>query len=78
MLDLIEKEKKIRYNDAQRKLYQEIGGAPWLDNDYTVFGEVVEGMEVVDKISKEPQGLRNRPLQDVAMKKVRILKNGFF
>lgn len=73
-LDLMEHQKNIRYNDAQRKLYQEIGGVPWLDNDYTVFGEVVKGMDVVDKISKAKQGLRQRPLEDIVITSIKIIR----
>lgn len=60
-------QKKIKYNDVQRKLYLEQGGYPSLDMDYTVFGEVVSGMEVVDKIAKLPTDDRNRPLEDIRM-----------
>lgn len=60
-------QKKIKYNDVQRKLYLEQGGYPSLDMDYTVFGEVVSGMDVVDKIAKLPKDDRNRPLEDVRM-----------
>ena len=72
MLDTLEQQKGIKYNPAQRQLYLQHGGAPWLDNDYTVFGEVVDGMEVVDAISKEQTDLRSRPLKDVRIQNVRI------
>jgi cyclophilin family peptidyl-prolyl cis-trans isomerase len=59
--------KKIKYNDVQRQIYLEQGGYPSLDMDYTVFGEVVSGMEIVDRIAKVPVDDRNRPLEDVRM-----------
>jgi peptidyl-prolyl cis-trans isomerase B (cyclophilin B) len=71
-LDRYEKEKGIKYNAAQRKLYKKIGGAPWLDNEYTVFGEVTTGMDIVERISKLPRDKRDRPKEDVRMQ-VRIL-----
>lgn len=68
----IERSKKIKYNDTQKKLYKEIGGFPSLDGGYSVFGEVVEGLEVIDKIANEPTAPGDRPLKDVKMK-IRIL-----
>lgn len=72
-LNQMEAQKGIKYNETQRKLYKELGGYPPLDNDYTVYGEVVEGFEVIDQIAKVPKDGANRPNQDVKMK-VRILK----
>ncbi|WP_020537337.1 peptidylprolyl isomerase [Lewinella cohaerens] len=57
------------YSDVQRELYKELGGTPQLDFEYTVFGEVVEGFEVIDaiaKVSTNPSA-GNRPLEDVKM-----------
>jgi len=62
-----EMSKKIKYNDDQRKIYLEEGGYPGLDMEYTVFGEVVSGMDVVDKISKLEKDARDRPLSDIRM-----------
>ena len=59
--------KGIKYSEAQRQLYKEIGGTPFLDNDYTVFGEIVEGMEIIDKIATVPTGDADRPVEDVRM-----------
>lgn len=61
----------------QREVYKTVGGAPHLDQGYTVFGEVVEGLEVVDKIaavqtSKGPD--RDRPLEDVKILKAQLVK----
>jgi len=71
-LDRMESFKKIKYTPAQRALYKEIGGRPDLDQDYTVFGEVVEGLEVIDKIAKVPTAPGDRPVEDVKMK-IKIL-----
>ena len=56
-----ERNKGIKYSDLQRQMYREIGGAPFLDNDYTVFGEVVEGMEIIDKVCSVPTSRADRP-----------------
>ncbi len=73
-LNSFEQQKEITYSPEQRKLYQEIGGAPFLDMEYTVFGEVVEGLEIIDVIGAVPtsQYTNNRPNKDVSMK-VRVL-----
>jgi cyclophilin family peptidyl-prolyl cis-trans isomerase len=53
--------------DEQRKEYVAKGGYPSLDKEYTVFGEVIYGMEVIDKIAAVQVGTANRPTQDVIM-----------
>ncbi len=55
----------LMFTDEQKNLYQTVGGAPFLDMQYTVFGEVVEGMEVVDKIAAQPVDGSNRPFKNV-------------
>jgi cyclophilin family peptidyl-prolyl cis-trans isomerase len=71
-LKAVEGRMGITYNSEQRRLYTEIGGTPALDGDYTVFGEVVEGLEVIDKIAAVRTDRTSRPLKDVVMK-VRLL-----
>jgi peptidyl-prolyl cis-trans isomerase B (cyclophilin B) len=56
------------YTDAQRKIYKTIGGTPFLDQNYTVFGEVVKGLDVIDKIAAVPRDQNDRPLKDIRMK----------
>ena len=63
-----ERMKKITYNEEQRKIYLEQGGTPSLDMEYTVFGEVLSGIEVADKISQVQKDERDRPTMDVRMK----------
>ena len=67
-LNIYEQRKKIKYNAEQRKIYKEKGGYPALDMEYTVFGEVLSGMDVVEKISKLEKDANDRPLKDVKMK----------
>jgi len=56
------------YTDEQRKMYKTIGGTPSLDMNYTVFGEVEKGLEVIDKIASVPTAPGDRPIGDVRMK----------
>jgi cyclophilin family peptidyl-prolyl cis-trans isomerase len=53
---------------AQREIYQTLGGSPHLDGAYTVFGQVISGLKVIDAISKQPRDSANRPLKDIKMK----------
>ena len=62
----------FNYTNIQREVYNRIGGAPFLDQSYTVFGEVISGLDVIDKIAKLPKDEADRPLQNVVMK-IRLL-----
>ena len=73
-LDAIEEENGYKFTVEQRQVYKTIGGAPHLDGTYTVFGEVISGMEVADRIVQVETDRQWRPLEDIRMKKVRILK----
>ena len=68
MLNQVEQQNNIQYTPEQRKEYLENGGYPPLDGAYTVFGHVVEGMEVIDKIAGAPRDQMDRPVQDIRMK----------
>lgn len=60
--------KPFKYTAEQRQVYKTVGGTPQLDQGYTVFGEVVEGLDVIDKIAAVQTGQADRPLKDVRMK----------
>ena len=73
-LDEIEEQNNYTFSAAQRQAYKTVGGAPHLDGSYTVFGQVISGMDVVDKIVKVETDQRWRPVKDIRIKQVRILK----
>jgi cyclophilin family peptidyl-prolyl cis-trans isomerase len=63
--------------EAHRQVYRTLGGTPHLDQNYTVFGEVIKGLAVIDSISAVPtsgRGGGDRPLQDVRILKARLVK----
>lgn len=63
----------ITYPPNIKKQYLELGGTPFLDQNYTVFGMVIEGIEVVDKIAARKTGRSDRPEEDVKME-IRVIK----
>jgi peptidyl-prolyl cis-trans isomerase B (cyclophilin B) len=67
-LKMVEQRMGKSFTPEQAEAYATVGGTPFLDGDYTVFGEVVEGMEVIDKIAAVPCGPMDRPIEDVKMK----------
>ncbi len=67
-----ERQKGITYNQTHKDKYKNLGGTPFLDMDYTAFGEVVEGLDVIDKIANVATAPGDRPVEDVKMK-IRML-----
>lgn len=59
--------KEFHYSEADKEAYMKEGGAPWLDQQYTIYGEVIKGFDVIDKIAEVEVGRGNRPKSDVAM-----------
>jgi cyclophilin family peptidyl-prolyl cis-trans isomerase len=60
-------------SDEMKEVYKTVGGTPFLDNAYTVFGEVVEGLDVIDKIAAVETAPGDRPKSDVKMK-IKVIK----
>jgi peptidyl-prolyl cis-trans isomerase B (cyclophilin B) len=58
---------KFQYTEEDIRRYVEEGGAPFLDNQYTVFGQVISGLDIIDSIAAVQTGAGDRPMQDVAM-----------
>lgn len=74
-LDNISKRSGRIFTPEQREEYKTQGGTAQLDGNYTVFGEVTKGIEVVDKIANEPRDGHDRPNKDIHMLKVRVKKH---
>ena len=70
---MIEQRMGVKLSDIQKKAYSSIGGTPHLDGGYTVFGEVIKGLEVITKISNLKRNKNNLPLEKAVMK-VSIIK----
>ena len=73
MLDLLEARTGHAYSPAQREAYATLGGTPHLDGAYTVFGRVIEGLDVIDKIAAADTDGRDRPKKDIRMQ-VEVIK----
>ena len=72
-LDATEKKKNRKIPAAQREVYKTIGGIPYLDQDYTIFGEIVEGMEVADAINAVATNKDDVPLTPVIFN-IRVIR----
>ena len=64
----------FKFTPQVRATYKTIGGSPHLDSHYTVFGEVVKGMDIVDRIANAKTDRRDRPITDIRIKTIKILK----
>ncbi|MDG2449852.1 MAG: peptidylprolyl isomerase [Saprospiraceae bacterium] len=73
LLESIEMRSGFTYSDYEKSIYNGKDGTPFLDRQYTIFGQVLEGMEVIDKIAAVQTNPQDRPLKDVTMK-IRVIK----
>ena len=73
ILDQLEQYKGVKYSAQQREVYANTPGTPMLDGEYTVFGQVIEGIEVIDAIAGQQRGELDRPVEDVKMQ-IRVIQ----
>lgn len=83
-LDKLQESKIARYGHASdstykfstraRQDYKTIGGTPHLDGNYTVYGEVLKGMDIVERISKSETNNHDRPVRDIRIKRMKLVR----
>ncbi len=73
-IELIEKRTNKKLTTEQKEAYKTIGGTPHLDGAYTVFGEVISGIEIVDLIASEKTGKGDRPVEDIKIISMKVVK----
>jgi len=64
----------VQLTEAVRETYKQLGGTPHLDGQYTVFGEVVEGMDIVETMQAAATDSHDRPLQDIRIKRALVIR----
>lgn len=67
-LNIAEARAGRKINESQREVYKTWGGTPHLDGNYTVYGEVIQGLEVIDKIAEQETNSADRPIENIRMK----------
>ena len=75
MFQFLSSYKDFKLSEEERNIYKTSGGTPRLDGTYTVFGEVIEGLDIIDKIAEVPTDSNDKPLKDVKIIKIKIVKN---
>jgi len=75
MFQYLSSYKEFKMPEEQRNVYKTVGGTPRLDGSYTVFGEVIEGLDVIDKIAEVQTDNADKPVADVKIIKIKIVKN---
>ena len=74
MFKYLTSNEEFKFPEDQRNVYKNTGGVPRLDGSYTVFGEVIEGLDIVDKISAVATDDNDKPLSDIRIIKIKIEK----
>lgn len=74
MFDFLAANPEYRIPEDQRQVYKTVGGVPRLDGNYTVFGEVLEGLDIVDRIAAVETDASDKPLTDVKILKIKIIE----
>ncbi|MGG0666586.1 peptidylprolyl isomerase [Viridibacillus arvi] len=72
--NMIGQMKDAGYPEEIIAAYTENGGTPWLDHKHTVFGQVVEGMDIVDKMADVEKDMRDKPLEDISIQSIEVLQ----
>lgn len=73
-LEADRRKEEARFTAEQREAYKTVGGVPFLDNEYTVYGEVTEGLEIVDLIQEVETNAQDRPLKNVVILGVEVVR----
>jgi peptidyl-prolyl cis-trans isomerase B (cyclophilin B) len=73
-LEIYENIKSIKYTEEQKKIMTTVGGTPQLDKEYTVFGEVIQGLDIIDKVASTSTDGTDRPIIDIKIIKTKIIK----
>ncbi len=64
----------MSYGEEEERLYREMGGTPYLDGLYTIFGKVIEGLEIIDAIALEPTQVGDRPVNNIQIIEIQVIK----